>query len=127
MEVFKTKLFSKWAKDALITDQSLIETVDEIEKGLIDADLGSNLIKKRIANKGRGKRGGTRVILAYKVDEFMFFLFGFEKSKRANITKKDLEALKMLSKTFLSMSNDTIKKLVSNKEIIHLKYRKSNE
>jgi hypothetical protein len=32
--------------------------------GLIDADLGGGIVKKRIALPGQGKRGSTRTLLA---------------------------------------------------------------
>lgn len=48
MRIFKTKLFGKWACKESITDTVLINAIDEMEKGLIDADLGSYVYKKRI-------------------------------------------------------------------------------
>jgi hypothetical protein len=39
--------------------------VYEIERGLIDDDLGGHVMKKRVAVGGRGKRGGVRTLLAY--------------------------------------------------------------
>jgi hypothetical protein len=37
-----------------------------MEQGLIDADLGGGLFKKRIALPGRGKSGGARTLIATK-------------------------------------------------------------
>ena len=79
MEIFKTKIFSKWAKDVNITDQSLIEVVAEIENGLINVELGGNLIKQRVASKGHGKRGGARVIIAYARNEKIFFYMALKR------------------------------------------------
>lgn len=36
MRIFKTKVFSKFAK----SDTALLEAVERAEKGLVDADLG---------------------------------------------------------------------------------------
>lgn len=55
MRIFVIKEFSKWAKASDITDDLLRKAVDEIERGLIDADLGSHLLKKRIATKGEAR------------------------------------------------------------------------
>ena len=46
--------------------------------GLIDANLGGHLVKKRVALRGRGKRAGARTIVATKFEERWVFLFGFE-------------------------------------------------
>ena len=39
-------------------DAKLIEAVQNIEDGLIDADYGGGMIKQRIARDGGGKSGG---------------------------------------------------------------------
>lgn len=55
--ILKLKSFHKWAKSEGISDASLKRAVEEIAKGLVDADLGSGLYKKRVARQGEGKRG----------------------------------------------------------------------
>lgn len=65
MRIFVIKEFSKWAKACDLTDELLCNAVDEIELGLIDADLGGHLVKKRIATKGRGKSGSVRSLLSF--------------------------------------------------------------
>ena len=94
MRIFKVKAFARWAKKERIADKVLRETVAEMQKGLIDANLGSGVFKKRVALSGRGKRGGARTIVAFKSDSRTFFLFGFLKSEMDNIDKKELKALK---------------------------------
>lgn len=59
-----------------------------MEQGLIDADLGGHVFKKRVAIQGTGKSGGARVLLAYQINEKVFFVYAFSKNKRANISKK---------------------------------------
>jgi hypothetical protein len=44
-------------KGTELTDQILCQAVAEMEKGLIDADLGGGVVKKRVALPGRGKSG----------------------------------------------------------------------
>ena len=34
--------------------------------GLIEVDLGGDLIKQRVAQAGAGKRGGYRTVIAYR-------------------------------------------------------------
>jgi len=47
-----------------LSDQALCDAVSEMERGLIDADLGGGVVKKRVPLPGRGKRGGTRTLVA---------------------------------------------------------------
>lgn len=44
----KTKHFAKWARQTGVTDLALSNAVREMEAGLIDADLGGGLVKKRL-------------------------------------------------------------------------------
>ena len=54
MQIFKTKVFSRFAKKEKISDTALLKAVERAEKGLIDADLGGHLIKQRVS-KEKGK------------------------------------------------------------------------
>lgn len=47
MRVFKTRQFDKWARNEGVTDRTLWAAVIEMENGLIDADLGGHVVKKR--------------------------------------------------------------------------------
>lgn len=47
-----------------LTDSSLCAAVLEMAQGLIDADLGGGVFKKRVGLAGRGKRGGARTLVA---------------------------------------------------------------
>ena len=51
MRIFKIKAFHRWAKSERVTDKMLKDAVIEIAKGLVEADLGSGLLKKRIARQ----------------------------------------------------------------------------
>ncbi len=112
MRIFKTKPFSKWAAKEGLNDKALQMAVAEIENGLIDADLGGHVIKKRVALAGRGKSGGVRTLLAYQVKDKAFFVYGFVKNARSNIKSDELKALKSLAAQYLAYS---IKKL--NEEV----------
>jgi hypothetical protein len=52
---FKTKTFNKWMRKTDLKDEDLLFAVAEMEAGLVDADLGGNVYKKRIALPGMGK------------------------------------------------------------------------
>ena len=94
MDIFKTKAFDKWAKKERLKNTELIQAINEIEKGLVDADLGSGIYKKRISQNNRGKSAGARSFIAYKAAQKAFFLYGFPKNARSNITEKETQALK---------------------------------
>ena len=53
MRVFKTKWFQKWAAKEGLDDEVLRAVVEEMENGLIDAELGGHVVKKRVALPGR--------------------------------------------------------------------------
>lgn len=58
MEILKRKDFARWQASEKLPDEVLCKAVQEMERGLIDADLGGHLYKKRIARPSTGKRGG---------------------------------------------------------------------
>ena len=74
-----------------LTESALCLAVTEMSNGLIDADLGSGVLKKRVAMPGRGKSGSARTLLATNRASRWFFAFGFEKNERANVTGKKLK------------------------------------
>ena len=100
--VFKTRHFSRWMRKTELTDEALCTAVHEMSQGLIDADLGAGVVKKRVAMAGRGKRGGARTLVATRQGHVWFFIFGFEKSVRANISTEEKEALQTIAQDLLS-------------------------
>lgn len=108
MRIFKNKLFDKWACKEGITDNILRVAVTEMESGLIDADLGGHIYKKRVALQGRGKRGGARTLLAYRMGKKAFFMYGFSKNELENIDSKELKALKQLAAIQLGWNEEQL-------------------
>lgn len=104
MRIYKTRQFNKWAGQEGLTDTALIAAVAEIENGLLDADLGGHVVKKRVALPGRGKSGGARTLLAYRLGDRAFFVYGFAKNERDNIDDKELKALKQLAAIQLGLT-----------------------
>lgn len=120
MKIFKNIAFHRWAKDIKLTDMDLVQTINEMSEGNVDAALGGNIYKKRVPLQGRGKRGGARTIIAFKHKDSAFFVYGFAKNKRANITDKDLEALKKLAKLLFSYDSKQLQKAVKQGELIEV-------
>ncbi len=102
--IFKTRPFAQRLKKSGIADSDLCRAVAEMRQGLIDADLGGDLYKKRVAVAGQGKRGGARTIVAMNAQGLWFFLYGFRKNERANISQRELVALRMLARDLLALS-----------------------
>ncbi|MDP3887175.1 type II toxin-antitoxin system RelE/ParE family toxin [Hydrogenophaga sp.] len=100
--VFKTRHFQRWMRKTELTDQALCAAVAEMAQGLIDADLGGGVVKKRVGLAGRGKRGGARTLVATNKGSRWFFVFGFEKNDRANIDDDEREALQTLAADLLA-------------------------
>lgn len=126
MTIFKNKPFEKWAQTLKITDSILIDTVNDLEKGLYEANLGGYVYKKRISVEGRGKSSGARTIIAFKSHDKAFFIYGFSKNEKANITEKEKEALKRLAKHYFSYDDKQLKHAIKNRELIEVKHEKNN-
>ena len=91
-------------------------------QGLIDADLGGGVVKKRIGLAGRGKRGGARTLVATNKGNRWFFVFGFEKNERANIADDELEALRDIAEQLLVRTGSQLDEAVAEgtlQEICH--------
>lgn len=88
-----------------------------MEHGLIDANLGSHLFKKRIAVEGRGKSGGIRTLVAFKVKDKAFFIYGFAKNQRENIDDKELQALKLWASQLLAHDDTALLKAIQCNEL----------
>lgn len=100
--VFKTRHFARWMRKTELSDNALCSAVMEMIQGLVDADLGGGVVKKRVGLAGRGKRGGARTLVATNKGNRWFFVFGFEKNDKANISDQELEALQDLAQDLLA-------------------------
>jgi hypothetical protein len=110
VQIFKTKWFARFARHERITDDSLREAIERAEQGVIDADLGGGLIKQRVARLGRGRSGGYRMIVGYRVKSRAIFLLGFAKAERENIRDDELRSLRELAREWLAADAVEIQK-----------------
>jgi hypothetical protein len=127
LKIFKTRFFERWTKKERVKDSQLSDAVQEIQAGLIDADLGKGLIKKRMARDGYGKSGGYRTLIAFKKNERIVFLFGFSKNDRENIDESEEEIYKSLANHYLSMNEVILHRMISEKKLIEVNYEKSRQ
>ena len=120
MRIFKNKAFSKWAAKEGLSDEALRVAVAEIGNGLVDADLGGHVIKKRVALVGRGKSGGARTLLAYRVEDKAFFVYGFAKNAKSNIKSDELKGLKAYATVLLNYNDTELNKAVKARVLVEV-------
>ena len=124
--VFKTRYFSRWMRKTELTDSALCSAVTEMAQGLIDADLGGGVVKKRVGLAGRGKRGGARTLVATNKGNRWFFVFGFEKNERDNIADDELEALQNLAADLLVRTGRQLDEIVAAGALQEICHDRSN-
>jgi hypothetical protein len=107
-------------KKTELTDEALCTAVDEMQQGLIDADLGGNLYKKRVGIANRGKRGGARTLLATNLGSRWFFVYGFEKSDKANITLAERDALQHMALHLLTLTDELLTVQLNISELMEI-------
>ena len=123
--ILKTRTFNRWLRKTLLTDAALLKAIDEMEQGLVDADLGGNLYKKRVALPGRGTSGSTRTLIATNRQNRWFFMFGFEKNDKENITQAELAYLQEVAQIFLGYSSDELQLAIAKGEFLEVYYDKA--
>ena len=79
--------------------------------GLIDADLGGGVVKKR---------GVARTLVATNKGNRWFFVFGFEKSERANIGDEELETLQELAGDLLGLTSTQLNAAVAHRTLLEI-------
>ena len=122
MNVYLSKVFTRLAVSGGLTNVHICRAVAEMNKGLVDANLGGGLFKKRIAIPGQGKRGGWRVLLGFQAGKKAFFLYLFSKNSRDNIEDDEMKALKRLAKYYLTLKSGEIKTALRCGELSEVNY-----
>lgn len=108
MDIFKGVDFHNWCEKYGIPDEILINAIKEMNQGAYEASLGGNIYKKRIPLGNKGKSGGARTVLAFKINNKAFFIYGFAKNKRDNVDENELKALKKMAKIYLGLSDEEL-------------------
>ncbi|PZP38929.1 MAG: addiction module toxin RelE [Azospirillum brasilense] len=107
MSVYITKEFARFARKAGLVDAKLLQAAQDVAAGHYDADLGGGVFKQRVAREG-GKSGGFRTIILFRAGSHSFFTHGFAKSDKANVSAKELKALKRLADLLLGYSEEQL-------------------
>jgi hypothetical protein len=117
------RLSSDWIRCVISRHPPCVESLQRIggasamQRDLVDADLDGFVFEKRVAMPGRGKSGSVRTLLAFKQAHHVFFVYGFAKSVRANISAAELKALRRLAEELLSYEDTQIDKAIGVKEL----------
>ena len=127
MRIFKTKWLARFARREGIDDQSLRAAIEQAEQGLIDADLGGGLIKQRVARPGRGRSGGYRMIVGYRVKDRAVFLLGFAKNERENIEDNELLTLRSQAERWLVADAARLQKELELGNLQEINHDEENE
>lgn len=85
MQIYKTKVFTRFVRKVGISDSVLCKAIEAADLKP-DADLGGGVIKQRVARPNQGKSGGYRTIVLYRRGDQAFFVYGFSKNDKGNIT-----------------------------------------
>jgi hypothetical protein len=112
MRILKSRSFHRWARKEGISNETLLEAIDEVSAGLIDADLGGGLIKKRMARMGGGKRGGYRTIVVHQQFSRSVFVLGFAKNERQSLEADELVQFKLYARDLLALTDEQVDELV---------------
>ncbi|RWI71281.1 type II toxin-antitoxin system RelE/ParE family toxin [Mesorhizobium sp.] len=109
MTVFATKEFARFARKSRLSADRLLQAAAEVMDGRYDADLGGGVFKQRVAREGGGKSGGFRTIVVFRTGDHSFFVHGFAKSDKANVSAKELKALRQLAGVLLGFSEEELR------------------
>jgi hypothetical protein len=121
LRIFKSRWFQRFARKEGIADAALLEAADRADKGQIDADLGGEVIKQRIARRGQGRSSGYRTIILFRRGAKAFFVFGFPKSQRANIDADELKQYREAAKHVLALTERQLAELLKRGDFIEVK------
>ncbi len=124
LRIFTTKSFSRFAKREKISSALLCEAVERAEKGILDADLGGNIIKQRVARSGQGRSKGYRVLIAVRLKKRYVFMHGFAKNEKDNIENDELDVLKMYGSAWLNADEKIIKISLKEGKLEEIQYEK---
>lgn len=122
---FKTRRFQRWARRAGLADSTLWQAVREMQAGLVDADLGGSLLKKRVPLPGRGKRGSVRTLVAYRRSGHWFFLFGFQKNEREDLPEHALQTLRDEGGVLLALGDGPLEELLRSGTLMEIENAKA--
>jgi hypothetical protein len=119
--VFKSKWFQRFGRKEGIDDATLLETVERVEQGRIDADLGGGVIKQRVGRLGQGRSKGYRAIILFEPGHRAVFLYGFAKSARDNVREDEIVQFREAAKHVLRVSERVVAEMTRLGHLVEVK------
>ncbi len=120
MRVFQSRWFQRFSKKEGIAGSVLFEAVSRAELGSIDAELGGEVIKQRIARPRQGRSKGYRTIILFRRGARAFFVYGFSKSQMANISREEAAEFKEAAKHVLGLSEKQLGELLTRGDFVEV-------
>lgn len=108
MRVAVSAPFQRFRKKERISDATLRRVVSEIESGLVDAEIGEYLYKKRLPRPGQGKRGGYRAIIVLVRGDKALFLFGYAKNEKSDLSEYELQNYRQAAPELAALAFDDL-------------------
>lgn len=99
--ILKTRTFNRWLRKTLLSNTALLKAIAEMERGLVDADLGCNVYKKRVACQGGAKAEVPEHSLPQLVKTVGFLCTGLKKMIEKILHKLNWPIYKALLRFFL--------------------------
>jgi hypothetical protein len=121
MRILKTKWFARFGRQEMVKDTDLVKAIQRAEQGLINANLGSGLIKQRVARKGFARSGGYRMIVVYLPQSLAIFVYGFAKKEPEDIKPDELNTLRDIAADFLTADIAAISTAMKNGALQEIK------
>ena len=117
--IFKTAWFHKAAKKAKVADTELCNAVRDLMAGHGD-DLGGGVFKKRLHNNQ------YRSIILAKTGRFWVLEYLFAKNDRDNIQTDELQAFRLLAKSYVGITDIQLKQLLSQNDLLEICHANEN-
>ena len=113
MNLYKTRPFARIAARAGLTGAALKKSAEEMSRGLIQADLGDQVFKQRVALPGRGGGGRIVVVVSPREDRYIFVHCYLAKD-RDNPAPGEETAFRELGRLYLNLSGADMEAAVMN-------------
>jgi hypothetical protein len=121
MRVFKIREFEKECRRLGVDETMIGKALDQVLAGKIDAFLGGEVIKQRVARTGQGKSGGFRTFLLFRANHRCVFMHVFAKNEKENVGEHALREYRQAAKLFLGFDDSVVNKMVSSNAWIEMK------
>lgn len=82
--------------------------------------MAEGLLKKELPTKVEVKSSSVRTIVAFKSGKDCFFVYGFEKNAKSNISKNEEKAIKIIAASLVTYSDEDIMRQMKSGALIEV-------